>query len=639
MDDEKKTRRKIKRFTTRLFSSKGILCTDVRGPNIIICNAGQATGLDKKYILELVLGLPNSIEMPKFIAEKGETYSFLVFNSTENSSLFYDTYNGKSKFSEDTAFYMCFVETVPNTDVICYHPNPKGLQIIEDFITPEEELQLIKLFDWDENDNRSNLKNRLVKHYGYEFRYGTNDVDLHSPLLEMIPKECNMLWMRLKQHGLDVREPDQLTVNKYTPGHGIPNHVDNHSPFGDTILSLSLGSTIVMDWKHHSNIQIPIIVKARSMLVMQGEARTGPCECEYKTMCDSVEPSSDNVQDDVASNLEELHVHQVRRSSRPHDGASASNPSITIFYGEMISDGGGVMGWCTVQLKIKIPEVGHGQVLHEIGNDMPQHIEEVAAGERPFDEVRPQYFRAYNTGPHIDTKAHLMVGFPNHMRISEGPPVFVMMVIKPHTSKQCFVSPQNVGIRIAGERSDGLLRECRERLRDGGAGSELLADCVRLDLLHAGLIDACADVIICIAVIHHFSSVARRLQAIATICRLLRPGGKALITVWAKDQTKSNYLSKTKAQTTLEEQHVTVNGISFPVHENRTQFQHNDVLVPWKLRQLKDNKTLENIPKDTLLRFYHVFEEGELDELCRQLPLKVEQTFYEEGNWCVVVKK
>lgn len=32
MDEEKKTERKIKRFTARLKSSKGILCTDVEGP-------------------------------------------------------------------------------------------------------------------------------------------------------------------------------------------------------------------------------------------------------------------------------------------------------------------------------------------------------------------------------------------------------------------------------------------------------------------------------------------------------------------------------------------------------------------------------------------------------------------------------
>lgn len=40
--------------------------------------------------------------------------------------------------------------------------------------------------------------------------------------------------------------------------------------------------------------------------------RSGPCECEYKTLCDSVEKvSADNLEDEVASNLEELHVHQV----------------------------------------------------------------------------------------------------------------------------------------------------------------------------------------------------------------------------------------------------------------------------------------------------------------------------------------
>jgi alkylated DNA repair protein alkB homolog 8 len=120
---------------------------------------------------------------------------------------------------------------------------------------------------------------------------------------------------------------------------------------------------------------------------------------------------------------------------------------------------------------------------------------------------------------------------------------------------------------------------------------------------------------------------------------LLRPGGRALITVWAKDQTKSNYLCKNKTQSLTEEHHVTANGVNLPVHENRTQFQHSDVLVPWKLRNVKENKTLTDKPEDTLLRYYHVFEEGELDDLCRQLPLEVEQSFYEEGNWCVVCKK
>ncbi|KAL0884252.1 hypothetical protein ABMA27_016242 [Loxostege sticticalis] len=599
MDEEKKTERKKKRFAARLKSSRGIICTESTGPNIILCNAGQATGLEKSEITKLVTDLQIG-EHPKFIAEKGETHSFLVFSTTESAALFYDTYNGKAKIDDNgTPLYMSFVESVPNTEVVCPHENPKGLQIINDFITIQEEDTFMKLFDWDENIDSSKLKNRQVKHYGYEFRYGSNDVDLTSPLHEKIPEECDVLWRRLRNHGLDVEVPDQLTVNKYSPGHGIPSHVDKHSPFGDTILSLSLGSSVVMDWKHPSGKYVPIQVERRSMLVMQDEARydwqhgiqsrtwdpiignrtvtsegtqkhvtvitndtqprqtrisltfrwtrSGPCECKYKTLCDSVEKSSENIEDDVASNLEELHVHQVYEQIAGHFSTTRHKP------------------W-------------------------PKVVEFMAS----------------------------------------VPPGAIVLDLGAGNGKN--ILRRNDILQIAGERSSGLLSECKQHIQSIAG-----ADCVRLDLLNANLVDACADVVICIAVIHHFSSKARRLQAISTICRLLRPGGRTLITVWAKDQTKSNYLCKNKSQEP-EEQRVTVSGVNLPVHENRTQFQYNDLLVPWKLRHVKENK-LSNQPENTLLRYYHVFEEGELDDLCKELPLEVEKSFYEEGNWCVVCKK
>lgn len=59
-----------------------------------------------------------------------------------------------------------------------------------------------------------------MRHYGYEFRYDSNDVDLSSSLEEKIPAECGLLWERLKQYELDLGVPDQLTVNKYLPGQG-----------------------------------------------------------------------------------------------------------------------------------------------------------------------------------------------------------------------------------------------------------------------------------------------------------------------------------------------------------------------------------------------------------------------------------
>ena len=64
------------------------------------------------------------------------------------------------------------------------------------------------------------LKHRSVKHFGYEFKYTTNNVSPDEPLEEGIPSVCGQLLERLKADGLIEEDPDQLTVNKYKPGQG-----------------------------------------------------------------------------------------------------------------------------------------------------------------------------------------------------------------------------------------------------------------------------------------------------------------------------------------------------------------------------------------------------------------------------------
>ena len=44
------------------------------------------------------------------------------------------------------------------------------------------------------------------------------------------------------------------------------------------------------------------------------------------------------------------------------------------------------------------------------------------------------------------------------------------------------------------------------------------------------------DAVISIGVIHHFSTVKRRVRAIQELCRILTPGGKLMIYVWALEQ-------------------------------------------------------------------------------------------------------
>jgi alkylated DNA repair protein alkB family protein 8 len=158
--------------------------------------------------------------------------------------------------------------------------------------------------------------------------------------------------------------------------------------------------------------------------------------------------------------------------------------------------------------------------------------------------------------------------------------------------------------------------------------------------------------------------------------RILQSGGKALIYVWAKDQqrhnTQSSYLKQdrknrkedrdgefkcvsqhsdaSKSRNTILNE-VSSEFLSLPVHKNRTQFQHQDLLVPWKLKpevkmELYDKAEsalcLENSSQEvlTFYRYYHLFEEGELELLCSSVKgSKVVQGYYDQGNWCIVLEK
>lgn len=115
---------------------------------------------------------------------------------------------------------------------------------------------------------------------------------------------------------------------------------------------------------------------------------------------------------------------------------------------------------------------------------------------------------------------------------------------------------------------------------------------------------------------------------------ILCVGGRALIYVWAMEQQigsqKSTYLMQKKNETTKVEE---IPSTMLPVHENRTNFKHANVFVPWKTKSNTPNS-------DTFLRFYHVFKEGELEALCSQISdITICRKFYDQGNWCVEFKK
>lgn len=133
--------------------------------------------------------------------------------------------------------------------------------------------------------------------------------------------------------------------------------------------------------------------------------------------------------------------------------------------------------------------------------------------------------------------------------------------------------------------------------------------------------------------------------------RVLTVGGRALIYVWAKNQARDNrqssYLRQNKRNTKEITTETSIDGTGsmvqyvagLPVHTNRTQFAHQDMLVPWKLKENKSDETTE-VTEETYLRFYHVFEEHELENLCADVQdAHIVRSYYDQGNWCVVLQK
>ncbi|CAN8068810.1 unnamed protein product [Agarophyton chilense] len=129
-----------------------------------------------------------------------------------------------------------------------------------------------------------------------------------------------------------------------------------------------------------------------------------------------------------------------------------------------------------------------------------------------------------------------------------------------------------------------------------------------------------------IAVVHHFATQERRVQALRETLRILAPKGRALIYVWALERP---IVIKPKRGNTSK-------------MLNR-RFDSQDVFVPWHMRHKKQGASDDRILADwhaVHQRYYHVYRQGELEHELSQVPhAHILQSYYDHQNWCVLLEK
>jgi alkylated DNA repair dioxygenase AlkB len=146
-----------------------------------------------------------------------------------------------------------------------------GLKYVEDFISDTEHKEI-----WEAINKETWLDDlkRRVQHYGYKYDYKRRSLD-YSMYIGDIPQWTKFIAERIVSKGFMKYLPDQLIVNEYKSGQGIADHIDCEPCFEDTIISLSLGSPCIMDFKNKGDKKDKheLLLEPKSLVVITGDAR------------------------------------------------------------------------------------------------------------------------------------------------------------------------------------------------------------------------------------------------------------------------------------------------------------------------------------------------------------------------------
>ncbi|MES1918386.1 Alkylated DNA repair protein alkB 8 [Bonamia ostreae] len=468
--------------------------------------------------------------------------------------------------------------------------NPPGLVYIDNFVTEDEEQRLIKQIDdykWISDFGRR------VQHYGFRFSHIDREVDLNETDVTEIPKSfIQNFGERLEQPFLkdSFNKTDQITINEYKNSNGIRYHTDSHTSFKDHIFVLSLGAPIVMCLRLPDNSQNKLyFLRRRSMLILSDRSR-----------------------------FVWQHGIALRKTDRNclvpdhKNGLVARGRRVSITYRRVNLD-------------------------QKCRCEFAKHCDFRTKGKTNFEKL-PEIEKE-----NVHNVYSMIARHFSHTRGIKWPKVlkFLSRVRKGSLvvdiacgNGKYFEAIEDDSVLIGFDICSELIQIAKNKNFTNKKNFDVLV----ADALKTPLKSQTADFVISVALLHHLSTLKRRKECIKEMLRILKPNGLLFICAWAFEQEK----------------------------DSRFKFSEQDCLVDWNLQlkhiSEKDEDFLEKMDGKmremvrirrnnsevmcTVPRYCHVYKKGELDKIVKSASemdesgrTEIIESFYDKGNWCLVIKK
>ena len=191
---------------------------------MFVTHFGNGDEADQELVLAYVKEKAGEGAVVSITILPGMNYGHLVVQSPEQSSLVMASLMEANATMIGKRVLAFFYTTMRKEDLkkssIVDFPDARpaytgaipGLFIVDDFITEQESKELLSSLD---AQKWNKLLNRRVQHYGFEFKYGTNNVNAEEQMGQM-PPFFDFLGPKLEQQLSNFKlDPDTGFVAEY----------------------------------------------------------------------------------------------------------------------------------------------------------------------------------------------------------------------------------------------------------------------------------------------------------------------------------------------------------------------------------------------------------------------------------------